>query len=205
MPRESPGIPFGFHIDDENGVVTPIYYKGDNCIITCGASGSGKLTDVLVPALFSLAGSESLVTIDPKGQAAAVCHAEMRRHSNVLFLNPYGLFTDILGEPIGFNPMASLRPDSLEFASDVDVLSEAIVYSENERDRYFTDAARQLWSGAIMYFAKYGQPEERNLVYCRAMIAGPRYVFREFIDRALATGDELIIERLGRFQGLSNE
>jgi hypothetical protein len=60
----------------------------------------------------------------------------------------------------GYNPMSTLNPLSDNFVPDAEGLGQAIVYQQNEGD-HWTDSARDLVTGLIMYAAANGSPAEK--------------------------------------------
>ena len=178
-----------------------LYYPHDSHLLLCAPAGSGKGVSIIVPALMEYQGSG--VCIDPKGENAAICAAElMRQGVNVLKINPYNILPEALGHipSIGYNPLVSLDPKSHGFGSDCDSLAEAICYRETgENASYFIDSARQAISRVIMEVAKSAPPGKRNLVTVYELFSGPQ--FYEFCRMACNTGDLLVRGRLGRFIG----
>ena len=177
-------------------------YPHDSHLLLCAPAGSGKGVSIIVPALMEYQGS--CVCIDPKGENAAVCAAElMRQGVNVSQINPYNILPEALGHipAIGYNPLVTLDPRSHGFGSDCDSLAEAICYRETGGDNasFFTDSARQAISGVIMQIAKSAPPSKRDLVTAYEIFSGPQ--FYEFAQMACNTGDLLVRGRLGRFTG----
>src|ERR1700733_3267114 len=165
-----------------------ISYGGDSHLITVAPSRTGKARDVLIPALLSPHIGAAIV-VDPKGQLAAVTARQRRTDGRRVFcLNPFGLFTDRLGPPVPYNPMSTLDPASPSFGVDCDSVAQAVIWQTGS-DAHWTDSAQQLVSGLVMYFAKFGAPEMRNLVTVRGVIGGPPSVFKAAVDEAMLTGD----------------
>lgn len=72
--------------------------------MTIGPAGSKKTIAVVYPAIFSILHSKIVPCF--KGELAPVCMAMLKaRGENVLILNPYGLFKDILGESDQYSPL----------------------------------------------------------------------------------------------------
>ena len=190
----------------------------DGHLMLCAPSGAGKATDTLIPALLAPCDTGNWLIIDPKGQLAAVTKpartaigftppyeaAEIPLNRKSYYLNPFGLFTDRLGQSIGFNPMENLNPDNVAYGADCDALAAAIVW-ETGGDAHWSSSALVLISGLIMYFRKYAPVDEQNLVSVRSAVAAPPNVFSRVISSAMATGDILIIERLSRFVGMTDD
>lgn len=181
-----------------------ISYGEQAHMVLIAPTRSGKGRDVLIPALISDQIAAALC-IDPKGQLAAVTARHRRsKGRHVYAINPFGAFTDRLGPPVRYNPMTSLEPDGPSFGVDCDSIAQDINAAMSS-DPHWTLGARELWSGGIMYFRKYGEPEMQNLGAVRAVIAGPPSLFNAFIMDAMRTGDLQIIERLSRFADLAED
>src|ERR1700691_2966336 len=90
-----------------------LVYALNRHIICFGPTRSGKGVCLEIPNLLRLGaggrGKEtlSIISIDPKGQNAAVTARWRRRVSDVVFINPLNLLG--LGSS-GFNPLARLDP-----------------------------------------------------------------------------------------------
>lgn len=208
--HEDGGIPIGWKEREETApdsslfkkrkaetIYRAVRYKGDSHLITVAPSRSGKFRDVLALVLAEYTGS--ILAIDPKGQMAAVT-ARRRRElgQQVFILNPFNILADRLGPSAKFNPLAALDPESESFGADCDNIADALVWNTGG-DSHWTDSARELVSGLVMYLAAHEGKESRNLAAVRAIIAGPPSVFDGTIEAALDTGDDLITEKLGRF------
>jgi type IV secretion system protein VirD4 len=180
-----------------------IFYAGDSHLITVAPARSGKARDVQIPVLLS-SNLGSVIALDPKAQLSAVTWRRRKALGRVVCLNPFALFKDRLGAPVGYNPMATLNPDSPSFGVDCDSIAQDIIWQEG-KDPHWTDSAQMLVSGLVMYFAKYGEPDMRNLVSVRAVIAGPPSLFMMTVDDAMRIGDILMSERLSRFADLADD
>jgi type IV secretion system protein VirD4 len=181
-----------------------ISYGGESHLVTVAPSRSGKARDVLIPALLS-PHIGSAIIVDPKGQLAAVTARQRRGNGRRVYcLSPFPIFTDRLGEPVPYNPMQTLDPESIAFGVDCDSTAQGVIY-QTGADTHWADSATQLTSGVIMYVTKYLPPELRNLVTVRSILAGPPSVFNATIDAAMKTGDILLMERLSRFAELSDD
>lgn len=167
-----------------------VSYSGNSHLITIAPSRSGKFRDVLSIALSEY--KNSILAIDPKGQMAAVT-ARARRElgQEVFILNPFDILPDILGKSARFNPLATLDPKSNSFGVDCDNIADALIWNTGG-DSHWTDSAKELISGLIMYFVAYELPGACN-------ICSPYSAFNAAIEKALACGDDIVIGKLGRF------
>ena len=178
-------------------------YGGDSHMMTVAPTGGGKFTTNLAPYLLNPEDFSCALIVDTKAQASCVSYSVSNSEGReAVYLNPFYLQADTLGKPTSYNPLTALDPTSIGYAADCDGMSDAIVWSDGTAE-YFVDSAKTLISGAIYYVRKYRPASEANLVTVRALIASPSSVFKTFIQEALDTGDELLIERLARFANLS--
>lgn len=110
----------------------PLLYAGERHLTMFGPNGSGKGATIEIPNLLHLGKDVSIVSIDPKGQNAAVTAARRRRVSEVVVLNPFGLHVELYPdlESVGFNPLATLDPASDRFFDQARALAEALIRVE---------------------------------------------------------------------------
>lgn len=134
-------------------------YRQDRHIVTIGPNGSGKTRRLLFPNLYFLK-NWSIVAIDPKAElfaATAMERAKTPGHRIVL-IDPFGVAKSTYPhlaerfscESCGFNPIAVLDPASVRFIDDVKSLAIALIQSESEREKYWSQAAQALVKGLIM-------------------------------------------------------
>lgn len=131
-------------------------YGGERHLLLFGPNGSGKGTRLLVPNLLRLE-RKSLVVIDPKGELAAITAAHRRQVSQVVILNPFNLL-DMASA--GFNPLATLDPDSDTFMDDAAGVGEALIKVE-ERDPHWSESAQGLIVGLLMWEVQQARREGR--------------------------------------------
>jgi type IV secretion system protein VirD4 len=136
-------------------------YSSDRHVVTIGPNGSGKTRKLLMPNLLRL-GDWSCVVIDPKGELAAhtaVWRAAQRGHE-VVVIDPFGVVeanyprlfakhSDLL-KSHGFNPLATLDPDSPSFVDDAKALAVALIKTDQSREPYWPMAAQALVKGLLM-------------------------------------------------------
>jgi len=191
-------------------------------LVTIAPTGSGKGRDVLCPALLdecSNGGSGlSCLVVDPKGQLAAVTGPQAARAGKrVIILNPFSIWPEFIGpgaerfrglekqcDFIGaYNPMSTLNPASDSFVPDAEGMAQAIVYQEREGE-HWTDSARDLVSGLILYAAVHGKSAaEKNLAWVRSTVCKRKELFElsaPFFDLdAVTPNEDFIQQKLGRF------
>lgn len=135
---------------------------------------------------------------------------EKKGHKIVIF-NPYMIhFAEF--EKLGFtqfqnfNPLASLKHDSPDFADDVAVIAEALVY-ETGGDSHWTEAAKGLIEFLITYLVT--EPKEaktRTFRRLRQLIAGGKDSIGKIIsDCEKHEAHYLVKENVGRYMSVSNE
>ena len=199
-------------------------YPGDaGHLVTIAPTGSGKGRDVLCPALLDecsngASGGLSLLVVDPKGQLAAVTGPQAARAGKrVVILNPFSIWPECIGPDaarfrglekqcdfIGaYNPLATLNPASDSFVPDAEGLGQAIVYQEREGE-HWTDSARDLVSGLIMYAVVYCPAPDKNLSWVRSTVCNRSKVFeigKKFFEMEHFEDeyDGFLAQKLGRF------
>jgi type IV secretion system protein VirD4 len=150
--RTGKGILFGhYYNSDEDRAPNPIEYKGERHVLVFGPNGSGKAVRFLLPNLLRGLDDQSVIVIDPKGQAAAVT-ARHRRDlgHNVVILNPF----NVLGmESVGFNPLATLDSKSPNFYDDASAIGEALIEIKGN-DPHWSESAQGLLVALIMWEKK---------------------------------------------------
>jgi type IV secretion system protein VirD4 len=156
-----------------------IRYSGDGGLITIASARAGKARDVLVGALLDY--RQSAIVVDPKGQLASVTAAERRRMGQeVIFLNPYNVWPDLLGPSARYNPMKLLDPSSRDWAADCRKLAEGLI-APNKSDgkaQHWIDGARGLLTGVIGALVAHGPADAQNLAHVREIICSDSLLLR---------------------------
>ena len=193
-------------------------------IVSVAPTGSGKGRDVLIPALLDDTMRDfSCLVVDPKGQLASVTGPQAAKMGKrVIMLNPFNIWPDCIGAKAerfkgfeklcdfsgAYNPLATLDPKSDSFVPDAEAFAQAIVYQEHEAD-HWTDSARDLVTGLILYAAVHGEKAEKNLAWVRSTICNRTRLFdiaaqffgdiENNLDLAVSEANEFIAQKLGRF------
>jgi type IV secretion system protein VirD4 len=171
--RTHSSIYLGRYYDSENDRAgDEIPYNGERHLLIFGPNGSGKGTRFLIPNLLNGLEDRSVIVIDPKGELAAVTADHRRRLGHdVVILNPFGVLEDLLGESAGFNPLASLDPQSPYFYDDAAAIGEALIKIEGT-DPHWSESAQGLLIALIMW-EKIRNGDDANLKNVRSMLTEP--------------------------------
>ena len=137
-------------------------YGGDGHCLTFGTTGSGKGVSVVVPNLLAYPGS--VVCIDPKGAIAPITAARRAKMGQkVVLLDPFGEVQSALDNrpdlagawpdlaPSSVNPFGHLNKHSLDAVDDARLIAAGLVKTESEKNRFFSDSARLVLEGLILY------------------------------------------------------
>lgn len=114
-------------------------------IVTVAGSRAGKSYTVLKPNLRTYPGS--MFVLDPKGELARDTADDRRRlGQTVHVLDPFGVSGQ---KSSSHNPFEEIR-QAQHVVADASLLAEALIIG-NEKDPYWTDAARSLIQGITLY------------------------------------------------------
>ena len=174
-----------------------LQYRQDRHILTIGPNGSGKTRRLLFPNLYHLK-NWSVVAIDPKGELFAHTAVERARTPGhkIMLIDPFGVVMATYPElakrfpceGCGFNPVAALDPESLRFIDDAKSLAVALIKTEDNRDKYWPQAAQALIKGLVMALRiRYGL--QASLVALRDVLGQPPAQLAAYVEK--------IVERLG--------
>lgn len=174
------------HLENQKGIFIggSHAYSKQGHILTVAGSRSGKFTNLIATNLLGFGDIDgSWVVIDPKGEIAAVT-ARYQRESgqNVVILNPWNLLAERLGAGDNYNPLDILEVTSPHLVDDCHMLAEMLVPVEQGRNKFFSDSARTVISGLILFIAVSKQGEERNLKTLWKVVRYPQVEW----DRVLA-------------------
>jgi type IV secretion system protein VirD4 len=170
-----------------------VAYALNRHIICFGPTRSGKGVCLEIPNLLRLGSGGrdneplSIISIDPKGQNAAVTARWRSRVSDVVFINPLNLLG--LGSS-GFNPLARARldPASPHFFLHASAIAEALVRLAESGDPFWNISARNLVLALVMWEVKVARAEGRMplLRHVRGMMTGD---LSAVASRIVASGD----------------
>jgi len=142
LPRHiSGGIPIGL-LDDRHHVLI-------------AGSRAGKGRSVLLPNLFLLPATSSILCIDPKGDLARISVPWRARklHQPVGVLDPF----DVSGPGtrpyrIALNPVEALDPDnSRTFVPNAKLQADSLIVSGDFKDRHWDETSKQILGGLILH------------------------------------------------------
>ncbi|AYL96690.1 type IV secretory system conjugative DNA transfer family protein [Mucilaginibacter celer] len=159
-------------------------YSKQGHLLTIAGSRSGKFTNLIAPNLLGWADIDgSFVVIDPKGEIAA-CTSKYQGEAgqNVVVLNPWAILPDKLPDSVKYNPMDILDADNPNLVDDCQMLAEMIVPQDTGKNKFFSDSARAILTGLIMYIALSEEGHNRSLKTLWKWVRYPQ----EMWDRVLA-------------------
>jgi type IV secretion system protein VirD4 len=141
-------------------------FNGNGHAITVAPTRSGKGTRQLIPSLL-FTDSNSIVVMDPKGENAAITRRFRGEISDVYLFNPWNLH-DLRCDAI--NPFDLLDPDDPYVVDDIDLVAELIVPDESNADSHWTDRARQMIGGLMLYLIFHEPEENRHPLTLRSLL-----------------------------------
>ena len=136
-------------------------YGGNGHLLTFGPTGSGKGVSVVVPNLLTYPGS--VVCIDPKGAIPAITAAQRRElGQEVVLLDPFAEVAAAIASrgqahqwpelaASSVNPFGHLDATSPDVVDDVRLIAASLVVQEEGKNRFFSDSARMVLEGFILY------------------------------------------------------
>ena len=154
-----------------------VWYKLNRHVICFGPTRSGKGVSLEIPNLLRLGARKrdplSIISIDPKGENAAVTARWRATVSNVVYLNP--LNVGLLGST-GFNPLAALDHTSPQFFLHASAIAEALVRIAESGDPFWSISARNLVLALVMWEVRQARtanpPRMPLLKNVRGMLTG---------------------------------
>ena len=128
----------------------PLHYDSDRHLLTIAPTRSGKGTTAIIPNLLTYAGSA--LVVDPKGENAMIT-AEHRAAmgQTIHVVDPWG----ITGAPViaRFNPLDWLVQGDVDITENAMLLADALIVPENKGEAFWTEEAKALLQGLILYVA----------------------------------------------------
>ena len=140
----------------------------DRHILTVAGSRAGKGISLVIPNLLLFEGS--VMAIDPKGELARITkrrrEQDLKQHCFVL--DPFN--ANKRHPSSAFNPLKEIDPHSGHAIDDTALVADALIV-DNLRDPYWTDSAKQLLHGLLLYTLTL-PTEERTLLTMRRLLVG---------------------------------
>jgi type IV secretion system protein VirD4 len=159
-------------------------YSGNSHLLTVAPTRSGKGVGAIIPNLLTL--NRSVLCIDPKGENARVTSRARSDTGPVFVLDPF----EISGVASScFNPLAELRPDSVDLAEDVAAVADALVYDPPGQvgEAHWNEEAKALIAGLILHVVTTAGPKERNLATVRDLLTTTPQRFEQVLKTMQAS------------------
>ena len=131
-------------------------------MISIAPARAGKGVSLIIPNLLNYRGA--VLVVDPKGENAWIT-AEFRRNvlgQKTVIVDPWGEVNSRYGSKVGvvesiasFNPLSILKPGSDDYIEDLGYLADALIITENTKDPYWDDTARELWAGLMAFVVEH--------------------------------------------------
>lgn len=129
-----------------------VTYAGDRHLLTIAPTRSGKGTTAIVPNL--LTHRASALVIDPKGENALItATARAAMGHTIHIVDPWGIAADASERPARFNPLDWLVLGDPDITENAMLLADALVVSDGKGDSFWTEEAKALLQGLILYVA----------------------------------------------------
>ncbi|MFM9977231.1 MAG: type IV secretory system conjugative DNA transfer family protein [Sphingomonadaceae bacterium] len=162
------GIRLGAFIAPD--VNEPLHYDGDRHLMTVAPTRSGKGTTAIVPNLLTYGGG--VLVIDPKGENAMITReARAKMGQDVFVVDPWMIASGSAERPARFNPLDWLVQGDIDITENAMLLADALVVPDNSGDRFWTEEAKALLQGVILYVAtEEAEAQSRHLGRVRDLL-----------------------------------
>jgi type IV secretion system protein VirD4 len=160
------GFRLGF-VSNADGLSIVLHYGGDRHMLTIAPNRSGKGIAAIIPVLLTYTGSS--VVIDPKGENCMITAGQRKAMGQRVFaVDPWGI-TGM--ETARFNPMDWLKAGDVDIAENALLLADAIIITMGENEQFWTEEAKALLLGVILYVATHPDEEgQRHLGRVRDLL-----------------------------------
>lgn len=160
------GFRLGF-VRGAEGLSIVLHYGGDRHMLTIAPNRSGKGIAAIIPVLLTYTGSS--VVIDPKGENCMITAGQRKAMGQQVFaVDPWGI-TGM--ETARFNPMDWLKAGDVDIAENALLLADAIIIAMGENEQFWTEEAKALLLGVILYVATHPDEEgQRHLGRVRDLL-----------------------------------
>jgi type IV secretion system protein VirD4 len=142
------GFRLGFMHDDEGHLQALVYY-GDRHMVTFAPTRAFKGVSMIIPNLLTYPGS--VVVTDVKGENSMIT-AQRRKEmgQEVHVIDPWAI-TGLSSSR--FNPMDWLVKGDVDISENAMLLADAIIVSMGESEQFWTEEAKALLLGVILFVA----------------------------------------------------
>ena len=148
---------------------------GEGHLLTMARTGSGKGVSAVIPNLLTYPGS--ILVTDPKGENVAVtARARRTLGQRVHILDPF----DIAGGVDTFNPVDTIDTSTVDAYDEATLLADMLVVPDgtsSEDAAHWTEEARSLLTGLLLYIAAHEPPHARTLTRVRQLLTADRTAF----------------------------
>jgi type IV secretion system protein VirD4 len=135
-------------------------------LVTIAGSRAGKGVSAIIPNLLCYPGS--ILCIDPKGENARVTAQQRRDMGQAVYvLDPFATSDEAIAS---FNPLSIIDIEHESCVDDAALIADGIIVSTSEKDKHWTDSARNWIRGLILYIAAHEPEEKRNLLRLRELL-----------------------------------
>lgn len=175
-----------------DGQSKPISYNSDRHLLTVAPTRSGKGTTQIIPNLLTYQGS--VVVIDPKGENALItAKARQNMGQDILIVDPWNIAA-VEGIPSAkFNPLDWLQLSDVDITENAMLLADALVVGENHSDSFWTEEAKALLQGFILYVATDSQEKgKRHLGRVRDLLLLDSEGMNKHLQRMSKSGHHIV-------------
>lgn len=159
-------------------------YGGSSHLLTVAPTRSGKGVGAIIPNLLTL--RRSVLCIDPKGENARIASRARSELGPVFVLDPFEI-SGVAGSC--FNPLAELKPDSIDLAEDVAAVADALVYDPPGQvgEAHWNEEAKALIAGLILHVVTTAGPKQRTLATVRDLLTTTPQRFEQVLKTMQAS------------------
>lgn len=156
-------------------IFSPVHSAPESHTLIVAPSGTGKGTSVVIPTL--LLYKSSLITIDPKGENAAITGRYRREQlgHTVHVINPWGMLAGVYArnglKQATFNPLDVLDPRDANIVSTASSLASAICHQEVANDSFWHESAKAILTATLLWVVD-TPGEKRTLAHVADIISG---------------------------------
>ncbi|MGB4069410.1 MAG: type IV secretory system conjugative DNA transfer family protein [Nitrospira sp.] len=194
-----------WHIRKSWSVTTiPLAYHGKNSCLTVAESGTGKFVASIAPLLLSNT-SDSIILIDPKGEACAVTARHRAHVGDVVVLNPFNVLPGRLPAAGRVNPLADVEINSPTFESELKTLANILCpIDPRETNKYFPRTSQGLIWGLLGHCCETEGPRANLPLITQWLNESPPILNRRF-ETMRATSRFAFVQDVGNAFFLSKE